>query len=212
MNPLVFDIETWIDWDFIRRPEFLAAIESSYEPSATLKDAVKIAAHHTEWWMKQRKSWTFSALTARVCSIAWGDLRDEEIHVASGEDERDIIEAFAEGIRRPRVLTGFNVRRFDIPFLTARACIHGVRLPPWWPHERDYRQIADICDVTQKGKLSEWLDRCGLPPKTADGSLVEFMSLDEIRDYNRNDVHIERLLARRFAPNMPALRETEHAL
>jgi len=208
---LVFDIEVWIDWDYIYRSEIYEEFERSYEgPPLNFKDPVKIAAHHTDWWAKKRKAWTFSPMTAKVCSIAWGDLWEDEVHAWSGYDESEIIQEFAEAIwGMPQVLTGYYIRGFDVPFIQTRASVLGIALPPWWPNKHDYRGIADIFDVTTEGKLDKWLERCGLPLKTGDGSLVEYMPIEEIEAYNRNDVVVERELARRFAPNMPNMRGTK---
>ncbi len=206
---LVFDVETWIDWSFIRGSGFLAELERSYEPPTNYKCPLKIAAHHSEWWMKQRDKWSLSPLTAQVCSIAWGDLWSEDITVVTSPDEAEVLGAFVDALAADEVvLTGYAIRHFDIGFVTARASALKMTLPPWWPHERDYWHVADIMDAVGKGKLDHWLERLGLPRKTAQGNMVEVMPVHEIRDYNRHDVHVERLFARQFAPNIPALRDT----
>lgn len=208
-SPIIFDIETWVDWDFVRRPEFIEPLEQAYAPPATHKTGVAIAAHHTDWWAKMRKGWTFNPLAARVCSIALGWMHRDEVYALATEDERELLGWFAACLRDRGqcALSGYNVRRFDVPFLTIRAAIHGIDLPAWWPHDKDYRGIIDLFDVTGGGKLDQWLLRFDIPQKTADGSKVEFMSLEAIEEYNRHDVMVERELARRLAPNVAGLRE-----
>lgn len=211
---IVFDIEVVPDWDYLRdspegRVRFFEA-EQAFEPPANLTDPTKIAAAHTEAWAKTRKSWTFNTLTAKVIAIAWADLWEGPVICEASDDERQVLEQFALGLKEQEaVLTGYNVRRFDVPFITTRASLHGIELPWWWPHDRDYRRIADIMDATQGGKCQEWLERFGLPLKTSDGASVEAMTLDQVHEYCENDVHVERLLAQRFAPNMPGLRATQ---
>ena len=212
-QPLVIDLECWVDWDYIHDPDRWAEFERTYGGApANYRDPVKVAAHQTEWHMKRRKAWTFSPLTARVCSIAWGYLWEEEVASEASENEAAVIERFSRAVwDHPSTLTGYNVRRFDVPFLQVRASVLGIALPPWWPHERDYRGIADLMDVTGEGKLDQWLDRCGIALKTGDGAMVEYMSIDQIEEYNRHDIIVERQLAQRFAPNMPQMRNTNPA-
>lgn len=211
-SALVFDVETWVDWPFVRRPEFLDPFLESYEAPKTLKDPIKIAVHHTKHWTDERRRWTFSPLTARVCSIAWADLWGGPVAAIADDDEAVVLKTFADVLTQrggPPMLVGFNVRRFDIPFLTVRASILDVELPHWWPRGNDYRQVADLCDLTDRGGLDQWLLRCDLPRKTGSGEHVEYMPLSEIEAYNMHDVHVERLLAQKFAPNMEALRSTQ---
>ena len=205
---LVFDIETRIDWDYVRDPGRLLDLEVSYEPPQGVKDPTKIAGHHTEWWFKERNRWTFSPLTAEIVAIAWADLWEGEVHCAASEDEYEVLLEFADALSdQETVLTGYNVRGFDVPFVTARASLMQIELPWWWPHEKDYRRIADVFDVTRKGGCDDWLQRCGLPGKTSTGAHVEYMTIEQVTEYCTNDVHVERLLAQRFAPNMSGLRQ-----
>lgn len=211
---VVFDIETRIDWNYVRDSAEaqlrLLDVEHSYEPPESYKDPVKLAAHHTDWWMEQRKKWTFSPLTAEVVAIAHADLWEGDVECTASDDEYEVLATFAEALGNPEAaLTGYNIRRFDVPFVTARCAIHAIELPWWWPHDRDYRRIADVFDVTQRGGCQKWLERCGLPLKTSDGASVEHMTIEQVHAYCSNDVHVERLLAQRFAPNMPSLRSTK---
>lgn len=207
---IVFDIETRIDWSYVRDRERLQALEASYEPPESYRDPLKIAINHTEWWFKKRKQWTFSPLTATVVAIAWADLWEGDVECIASDDEVEVLCWFADALgEKEAVLTGYNVRKFDVPFVTTRASVQEVAMPWWWPHERDYRRIADVFDVTGGGRCDQWLEQCGLPQKTADGASVEFMTLDQVHAYCENDVRVERLLAQRFAANMAALRSTQ---
>lgn len=209
---LVFDIETRVDRAWCERPEFLDGIAAGYEPPKSIKDPVKLAAHHTDWWEKQRDRWNLSPLTGCIYAIAWADLWEGDVECLAGADEvDDVLGPFVDTLNlldNAPVLTGYNVRGFDVPWITARCSVLGLQLPRWWPHAKDYRGIADVMDATGGGRLCEWLERCGLPAKTDDGSQVEHMTVDQVRAYCTNDVAVERELARRFAPNIPGLRPT----
>jgi DNA polymerase elongation subunit (family B) len=126
------------------------------------------------------------------------------------EDECELLHAFAKGLEMcgRSVITGWNVRRFDIPFIVARCALHDVKLPDWWPHMRSYTGIVDAMEVLDPDhhyKLKHWLKRFGLPAKTEDGSEVKNMTIQEIADYCANDVIVERLLVRKVMGFCPAL-------
>lgn len=82
----------------------------------------------------------FDGGAGHVCTIGWA-INDGEVHVEHAEsvgEERDILSAFFRAVPRSGcTLVGHNVLGFDIPFLTKRAVILGVELPPdnSWPRD-----------------------------------------------------------------------------
>lgn len=206
---IVLDIETMADEAYTSRPEFREQLRASIEAPSNYKDPVKIAAYCDEQLDKALKQFALSPMTGRVVCVGMGWLDDEQEPMTfASDDEAEVLAWLMRTLpENPAAIAGFNVRKFDIPFLTARASLHGLELAPWWPHARDYRRIADLRDVLEEGRLAKWLDRFGLPPKTADGSEVEGMTLEEIAAYCENDVRVERELVRRCAWALPAIRE-----
>ena len=111
----------------------------------------------------------------------------------------------------PALLAGYNIAQFDLPFIAARAAIHDVPLPGWWPDlTRRYGICLDAFDVLGgSGKLAMWLARLKLPPKTGEGGQCHTYADEELRSYVQNDVRVERLLLRRLAGVSPLIRATK---
>lgn len=97
-------------------------------------------------------------------------------HASIFETERDWLDtAFrtmeldvAEASRREPVIVGHHVAEFDIPVLTARAAVLGVRLPIWWPvspvtpDDPDWISFGEICRAS------------AMPCKTAIGAGIVY--------------------------------------
>jgi len=156
-------------------------------------------------------------LTLRVVAIGIGELdNDNEPVVLSGDDEPALLREWCvwlvDVFGTDVAWCGFNVRQWDLPVLAFRLAMHGIPWPGAYPQRNDYRRIIDVRDIWQTedggGNLDLHLRAFGLPLKTADGSQVERMTLEEVRDYNRNDVIAERLLVRRLAHLFPSLRQS----
>lgn len=206
---IVLDIETKADEAYTSRLEFREQLRASIEAPSNYKDPVKIEAYCDDQFDKALQRFALSPMTGRVVCVglAWLD-EDREPVTYADDSEAAVLMCLMNWLpENPAALAGFNVRKFDLPFLATRASLHGIELAPWWPHSRDYRRIADLRDVLEDGALAKWLDRFGLPPKTAEGSEVEGMTLEEIAAYCANDVKVERELVRRCAWAMPAIRE-----
>lgn len=215
LDVLTFDIETIADLAFLtdetarsmRRARARGKVPSNYKDPAKIDAFVEDKL--TEWDSKAALSPYTGKVAGWGCALGMQDVEAQ----ASLTEEKSLLETFFhEFSRHPVVLTGWNVRRFDIPFLTMRAMILGVRVPDWWPHVRNYRHIVDLMDMTQDvpgsdpKTLDYTLHRLGLPLKTASGSEVEDMSPEQIREYVTADVERERAIAVRVAPGIPQLR------
>jgi len=217
-DAVVIDIETKSDPRVCLDTEWLTELHEGIEAPSNYKDPLEIAAYKDERFRELRAKFALSAATGRIVAIGWAllDSAAAPIVVAAAqpdlEGEMAMLESFVIALpwtAKP-VLAGHCIRDFDLPFITARAAICEVELPPWWPHPRDYRNVIDTVDVMGRGHLAGWLRAFGLPPKTGKGSDVETMNPEEILNYCRNDVHVERLLLRRLAESnaFPALRIT----
>lgn len=212
---IVFDIETVEDEPFTTQKDFLEAALEECKAPANWKDPIKIAAEETRQFTELRRKWALSPLTGKIVAIAAADLHEGSIECWAADTETLVIAEFAGWLSAhcsSGILTGFNVRHFDVPFLATRAALHKLWLPRWWPHAKDYRALADARDLLAEGSLDVWLQRFDLPPKTADGSDVANMSLEEVREYCRNDVHVERLLVQQLARYLPLLRDAKETI
>lgn len=214
MKPcLIFDIETAPsdDWD---DPDFIGELLNQARAPTNYKDPEKIAAAKREKVDSQRDAAALSWLFGRIRAIGVGGLLEEfPPTVWASEDEAEVIASFALYLddAGPAVIGGFNVREFDVPFVTFRAAVHRIELPTWWPARRPYGNgIVDPVDLLgRNGRLADHLRAMGLPKKTADGADAPGMSVEELGDYCANDVLCERMLIRRLASAFPALRERD---
>jgi DNA polymerase elongation subunit (family B) len=199
----VFDIETVPDAAALDDPEFERIARSKITPPSNYKNPEKIAEYVSEKWQERRAKAALDPLVGRIVAIghasaAGGDVACE----VELDDERSVIERFLDALDRGRfrALAGFNIRDFDVPFVSIRAALHGIEMPHWWPRPtRDWKRIVELRDALSSHPLQVWLARFGLPLKTSSGDQVEHMTADEVAAYCANDVEQERALVRRFA-------------
>lgn len=212
MNPIVIDIETVADDEWIASSEhaWLAALE----PPGNYKKPEAIQKWIAEQVADRITRAPLSPLEGKVAAAGIAKLWGDGDPIAWAGDEREVLghlSAWMELVPRP-VLCGFAIRVFDIPFLQARYAALDIEAH-WLPDPRDHRNTIDAMDLLP-GKLDLWLARFGLPGKTGSGADVATMSVDEVRDYCANDVHVERELLRRLSHVYPSLRRlapAEHA-
>lgn len=201
---LVFDIET-APGAWVEDPEKIEEMRATIEPRGNLKDPLKIAADIDGKLDAIVGKAALCPIRGRIRSIAWGLLGDDdEPDCVADEDEAIVLIEFAKVLRaKPVRLAGYNVREFDCVFVAFRCAVHGVELPEWFPHRRSWSWIVDPCDMFRdRYKLADVLEALGLPPKTADGADAPAMPLDELADYNRHDVVVERRVIRRLYPHL----------
>lgn len=126
MKRTYFDIETG------PRPEAeLHPMMPEFSAPANYSDPVKIAASIE----KQKAAWldkaALCATTGRVLAI--GTRKDGENTIfASGDEKHELASWWAtveQCARDGAVLVGFNIGRFDIPFLVRRSWVLGVPVP-----------------------------------------------------------------------------------
>ena len=212
MNPcIVFDIETAPDpniWDDL---EFTGQIRAALSAPSNYKDEAKIAAYVEAAFEKEREKASLNWCHGKIRAIGVTMLGDDApIEAFVSEDELEVLDAFSSFLLRqeePPLIGGFNIRAFDVPFVTMRCAVHQVELPTWWPGIRDWSRIIDPVDIfgRQTGRLADYLRALGLPGKSADGRDAPSMSLDELSDYVKNDVLVEEQLIQRLNAYFPAL-------
>ncbi|MDR9433339.1 MAG: 3'-5' exonuclease [Spiribacter sp.] len=153
-----------------------------------------------------------------------------------GDDERELIERFYEGIERyvPK-LVSWNGSGFDLPVLHYRALMHGISAPRYWEtgdQDRDFRfnnyhnrfhdRHTDLMDVLAgfSGRAVAPLDQvatlCGLPGKLgmsggAVRSHIEKGDFAGVRDYCEHDVLNTYLLWLRYELMRGALDHEGHS-
>lgn len=214
--PVVLDIETEPDlaWLEATEAEFVATLE----PPANYKSQEAIEKWFRGERDKRAERAALSPVDGRITAIAVAPLWEsmEPIALVNRVSERTLIVDFLVAVTsctgaRPALLAGYNIAQFDLPFIAARAAIHDVPLPGWWPDlTRRYGICLDAFDVLGgSGKLAMWLARLKLPPKTGEGGQCHTYADEELRSYVQNDVRVERLLLRRLAGVSPLIRATK---
>lgn len=214
--PLVFDLETEPDLPWLDRTgrEFADALD----PPANYKKAESIEKWIAERAAERVAKASVSPIDGRITAFAvaplWSDAKP--VAIANRVSESTLIRDLIVEIRRlvrdgEPILAGYNVRTFDLPFLAARAAVHQITLPAWWPDlTRSWGSCIDAYDILgREGKLELWLARFGLPSKTGSGALVSGMTDDVLEAYVANDVAVERALLQRLALVSPVLRQTQ---
>lgn len=214
-TPVVFDVETAPDMEWIERSRdlFVGQLESP----GNYKDRHKI-----QGWMQAKVddrvgraalSPIDGKLTAFAVASLWGDDQPEAVVLRGDEPElitRLILDLGEASNGGDPILAGFYINQFDIPFVTARAAVHEIRLPKWWPvHPRRYGATIDAAEILDEGKLATWLARFNLPAKLGDGKHAPDMPDDKLLEYVRQDVVVERALLRRLALVSPEIAATE---
>ena len=212
MNPcIVFDIETAPDpniWDDL---EFVTQIKSGLSAPSNYKDEAKIAAYIEAAFDREKDKAALSWCHGKIRAIGVVIVdSDEEPEAFASEDELEVLDAFSSylfGFDDAPLIGGFNIRAFDVPFVTMRCAVHSVEMPTWWPGIRDWHRIIDPVDIfgRQTGRLSDYLRALGLPGKSASGADAPSMSLDDLVEYVTQDVRCERDLITRLNGFFPAL-------
>lgn len=157
---------------------------------------------------KSQEVWEKTALDGfkgHVCCI----VRNNQRYVIRDiKDERDMLATFFDECQEG-TLVGHNIIGFDIPFLTKRALVLGVKLPleykwpralkPWDKSVFDTMTVMGGKDWVSLDNLAKAL---GIEGKKGSGSAVNYMwqngLQNEIADYCADDVRIVREIHQRF--------------
>lgn len=206
-NYFYFDIETIPTQD----PNAADRLAEKITAPSNYKDEEKIAAYIQEKAQEAVGKTSFDGFEGHACAIAWdcGD-DDRVVSVRDIADERDAIAEFFDALNgyHSQTLVGHNIAGFDIPFLTRRALVLGVRLPQQWPRNiKPWSDKVHDTMVMAGGREYVSLDTMcralGIPGKDGfDGSQVAAAwaagEHDKIAEYCADDVSRVRDIHQRF--------------
>jgi 3'-5' exonuclease len=206
-NYLVFDIETRVDKELVKRvydPENSLTLEQAYD---TARDQIL---------ERSGQQSDFFPIPFHV-PIAISTLQaDEKYRIRSlgcfGADkfsEPELVSKFWEAFDRTQTLVTFNGRTFDLPVLESRALKHGMSLPRYFAAGEGRSTFRgsrysdtyhiDICDYLSnfgaypRNALNLWARLTGLPGKySIAGEDVEYLFRQgrqkEVNQYCMTDV------------------------
>jgi predicted PolB exonuclease-like 3'-5' exonuclease len=229
MNTLVFDIETVPDVDFGRRRHHLEGLSDAQVAKAMF--ALRRQDTGGDFLPPEQQR-----VVAIACVLRSGE---EGLRVWSLGDvhsgEAELVQRFFDGIEKYSPdLVSWNGSGFDLPVLTYRALLHGVRAPRYWEtgdsdrefrynnyQNRYHRRHCDLMDVLagfgrRGAALANVALLLGLPGKLGfDGSQVweAYLAgeLARIRAYCETDVLNTWLIWLRFAQLRGELSSEAHA-
>ena len=213
---------TILDIETIAQPEAdirakLPPFDADKVPLGVLKDPDKKLAKIMEAQANHGNAEVErAALSAETGIVAISGMMDDSIHqFADGEEDiiaktfEKMLQVFSGG----GIISGWNVKGFDLPFLVKRAWLLNVKVPariynPFKPRYPWSDSIVDLMDVWKAGQFTEKhtslntaLRHLGLPQKTGCGA--DFGSLWEgdktaALAYNADDLELEMMVARRL--------------
>ncbi len=195
---VVFDIET----GEALTDEMAEHLFSQIEPDKRLKDPAKIEADIEKKKIEVREKAALSAATGSVVAIGWSvypQVQTESPYAftVGCRDECSLIEIFFEALRDlkeydVRFVT-YNGRRFDFPFLLARAMLHSIDGSDVFPAFPSRQQHIDMMDVLGGGSLDSWAMALmghgkSKPSKYAIPEFLENRDWDGLENHVANDV------------------------
>jgi len=194
MAEVILDIETYQEI----HPAIFEKMQADIRPRGNLKDPKKIEAD-----IEAKKAALFdkaalSPLTGRIVAIGLAcqkeDGWDYTVKLAkSAEEEAPMLESLNEyfGDFLCHQLVTFNGRKFDLPFILARAMVHDITLTYRFPVGYD-KNHADLRDILIEGSLDYWATLILGEAKNGSAAdvagLVEENKWDELSTYCENDV------------------------
>lgn len=136
--------------------------------------------------------------------IAIGIKQDNNYNILSG-DEKLILKLFWEELdkNKSETIVGFNIKNFDVPFLTARSFINNIKITPFTiKNILDLRENINAFRYGQtRGKLKEYAELLGIETMEVDGSDVAKLyfnnELDTIKEYLKKDLDITEAVLKR---------------
>lgn len=203
MTYTYFDVETIPE----QSEGALERAKESIKVPANYKNPDAIAAYIEE---NAQEAWEKTALDGWKGHVACIVANDFKHSVRDVKDEKQILEYFFSDLTET-TLVGHNIIGFDIPFLTKRALVLGVKLPPEHILPRSLKpwdnKVFDTMTAFGGGKEFISLDNLarnlGIKGKGAtNGKQVHYMweqgLHDEIAEYCADDVRIVREIHERF--------------
>lgn len=203
MTYTYFDVETIPDQSE-GAPE---RAKESVKIPANYKNPDTIAAYIEE---NAQEAWERTALDGWKGHVACIVANDEKFIIKDVGEEKYFLDDFF-GWVSGSTLVGHNLINFDIPFLTKRALVLGVKLPPEhiWPRSLKPWDNKVFDTMTQLGNGKEFISldnlarNLGIKGKgNTTGKQVHYMWQnglhDEIAEYCADDVRIVREIHERF--------------
>lgn len=203
MNRIYWDIET------APLPESdVAHLCPEFEAPGNIKDPEKIRASIAG----KRESWldklALDAVTGSVCAI--GIITDAEpvITLASETTEELLIKSFwlsfmAHSERSQFI--GFNIFKFDLPFLIRRSWKLGIPIPIGIRSGRYFGDsLIDLMEIYQLGNRMDFISLdtvskfLGVGEKTGNGKDFHKLSTDEQRTYLANDLRLTKAIGEKL--------------
>jgi hypothetical protein len=214
MFSTVFDIETGsLDRDKVL--SFFDEGDIKYGAMGEEKREQKKAAKRLEFLEKA----ALSSITGKVVAIGYEDDAGEDVMgIGQGITEQFILtnfwDHFEEKRNNGKYMVGFNIERFDLPFLIRRSKLLQVDVPEkviknnrWWSEVFiDIYKIWQCGDISATVKLDHLARSIGIQGKPMDMDGGDFAPLwfgtDEerlrAREYLINDLRMTRAVARHF--------------
>lgn len=213
MKVLVIDIET-CPLPLEQRKQFMP----EFEPAANLKDPEKIKNSIADKQGKWLQLAALDPVLAQVALVGFAQIDLTERSITNQfafhldmMSEKQLIEATVAQIVQADVVTGYNIKGFDLPFLIKRGWLLGTNTPrlriPYKGKTYWLETIVDLmeewdCGLRERNvSLSTLTKAFHLPEKL--GSGADFPLLWETNRaaaiaYNARDVEIEAMLAMRM--------------
>lgn len=185
----------------------LERAKESVKVPANYKNPDTIAAYIEE---NAQEAWERTALDGWKGHVACIVSNETIFSIEDVRDEKSLLRTFFSSLQES-TLVGHNLINFDIPFLTKRALVLGVKLPPEHIWSRSLRpwdnKVFDT--MTQLGNGKEFISldnlarNLGIKGKgNTTGKQVHYMWQnglhDEIAEYCADDVRIVREIHERF--------------
>lgn len=203
MTYTYFDVETIPD----QSEGALERAKESVKVPANYKNPDTIAAYIEE---NAQEAWEKTALDGWKGHVSCIVADGTEYKVDNISIEKSILNYFFRDLKES-TLVGHNIIGFDIPFLTKRALVLGVKLPPEhiWPRSLKPWDNKVFDTMTQLGNGKEFISldnlarNLGIKGKgNTTGKQVHYMWQnglhDEIAEYCADDVRIVREIHERF--------------
>lgn len=203
MTYTYFDVETIPDQSegALERAKEYVKIPSNYKNPDT------IAAYIEE---NAQEAWERTALDGWKGHVACIVSNGTIFSIEDVRDEKSLLRTFFSSLQES-TFVGHNIISFDIPFLTKRALVLGVKLPPEhiWPRNLKPWDNRVFDTMLQLGNGKEFISldnlarNLGIKGKgNTTGAQVHYMWKnglhDEIAEYCSDDVRIVREIHERF--------------
>ena len=210
-SPVIFDIET--------RPVSMKRLKEILPTYDLKKDkhydtSITADANEAFHWDRKHERAALHAETASVCALGFFTNGIDWINTDRHMHESQLLREFWSWVAKDHQLIGFNVFRFDFPFLVRRSWYHGLETPGISPSVLSqvgfypFKHV-DLLKIWQCGNSDSWasLDvvckAAGIDGKPSDCTGADFHrvldeSPDIARNYLANDLRMTEQLARRM--------------